>query len=361
VTSSGKHVRADANCVKHPPRGPIKLFFRICRLGFVSAVARRTCRNFGPHRSRRAADVSWENCASSAETFCPERDGFSARLAPVSTPLPTAAGRSSVARFGIFEADVEIRELRKHGRRIRLQGQPFAVLAALLERPGTVITREELRERLWPADTFVDFDHSLNTAINKIREVLGDSAASPRFIETLARQGYRFLAEVRCEADIPKLGETPSSLKTQTESEVVAYRGLVRVLFILLQIMYLVFYVESLLHWRALDRIEIFNIGAPLLPVLVMVTAGVGIALRFYLISSVAFDHPQLGVKFHRIFLGILSLDLLWAVAPFLMLEKIGFGPAFGATAALLYVPFAERTLVRMAYCHTHTEPSLVN
>jgi cholera toxin transcriptional activator len=123
----------------------------------------------------------------------------------------------------------------------------------------------------------------------------------------------------------------------------------------------LVFYVESLLHWRALDRIEIFNIGAPLLPVLVMVTAAVGIALRFYLISSVAFDHPQLGMKFHKIFFAILSFDLLWAVAPFLMLEKIGFGPAFGATAALLYVPFAERTLVRMAYSDIPTKPSPTN
>ena len=91
-----------------------------------------------------------------------------------------------------------------------------------------------------------------------------------------------------------------------------------------------------------------------------MVSAGVGIPLRFYLISSVAFDHPQLGVKFHRIFFGILSFDLLWAVAPFLMLEKIGFGPAFGATAALLYVPFAERTLVRMAYSYIPTKLSPV-
>ena len=246
-------------------------------------------------------------------------------------------------RFGVFEADLETRELRKNGRRVRLQDQPFAVLAVLLERRGTIVSREELRQRLWAADTFVDFDHSLNTAVNKIREVLGDSAGSPRFVETVARRGYRFLAEVRSETE-------PEIAKAGVPAEVTAHRGLVRILFALLQIMYLIFYVEALLHWRALDRIEIFNIGSPFVPVLVVVTAGVGIALRFYLLSSVGFDHPQLGVKFQKIFLGALVLDLLWAVAPFLIVEKIGFGPAFGATAALLYVPFAERTLVRMAY-----------
>jgi len=249
-------------------------------------------------------------------------------------------------RFAVFEADLESRELRKNGRRLRLQDQPFAVLAALLERPGDIVTREELRQKLWPADTFVDFDHSLNTAINKIREALGDSASSPRFVETVARRGYRFLSEVRSEP------ETSADEKSKSDApkEVVVHRGLVRVLFGLLQIMYLIFYVEALLHWRALDRIEIFNVGAPLVPVIAIVTAGVGIPLRFYLLSAIGFDHPLLGVKFHKIFLGVLLLDLLWAIAPFLVLENIGFGPAFGATAALLYVPFAERTLIRMAH-----------
>ena len=87
-------------------------------------------------------------------------------------------------------------ELRKSGLRLRVQEQPFQVLLVLLERPSEVVTREELRQKLWPADTFVDFDHSLNTVINKLREALSDSAANPRFIETLARRGYRFLAPV---------------------------------------------------------------------------------------------------------------------------------------------------------------------
>src|ERR1700747_636951 len=100
-------------------------------------------------------------------------------------------------RFGVFELDPRAGELRKHGVRVRLQEQPFQVLATLLEHPGEVVTREELQKILWPAGTFVDFDHGLNKVINKIREALSDSAESPRFVAPCARRGYRFLAEVR--------------------------------------------------------------------------------------------------------------------------------------------------------------------
>src|SRR6266566_3841155 len=119
------------------------------------------------------------------------------------TPQPRPAGR--MVRFGIFELDLVAGELRKSGVRIRLQEQPLQVLAMLLERPGDVVTRDELRQKLWPADTFVDFDHSLNTAVNKIREALGDSASSPRFVETLARRGYRFLVPVESAHSGPRM------------------------------------------------------------------------------------------------------------------------------------------------------------
>jgi TolB-like protein/DNA-binding winged helix-turn-helix (wHTH) protein/Tfp pilus assembly protein PilF len=105
-----------------------------------------------------------------------------------------AGGRLS---FGVFDVDLRAGELRKHGLRVRLQQQPFQVLAMLLARPGDVVTREEIQRALWPADTFVDFDHGLNKAINKVRDALGDSADAPRFVETVARRGYRFLADVR--------------------------------------------------------------------------------------------------------------------------------------------------------------------
>src|SRR4051812_20424275 len=114
----------------------------------------------------------------------------------VATAMQPAPDAPAGLRFGIFEADLQTGELKKRGVRVRLQEQPFQVLAALLARPGELITREELQRQVWAADTFVDFDHGLNKAINKIREALGDSAENPRFVETVARRGYRFIADV---------------------------------------------------------------------------------------------------------------------------------------------------------------------
>ncbi len=120
--------------------------------------------------------------------------------------LAMAASSSAprIVRFGVFEFNRESGELRKHGLRIKLQGQPIHVLALLLERPGEVVSREELQKRLWQADTFVDFEHSLNAAIKRLRAALGDSADSPRFIETLARRGYRFIAPLTQAAASPE-------------------------------------------------------------------------------------------------------------------------------------------------------------
>ena len=123
-----------------------------------------------------------------------------------------------IARFGTFEADLGSRELRKGGVRIKVHGQPFEVLAMLLNRPGEVVPREELRQRLWSTDTFVDFDAGLNTAINRLREALGDSAENPRFIETVPRRGYRFVAPVEAEISKPRAANGRSS---EAPSEVV--------------------------------------------------------------------------------------------------------------------------------------------
>ena len=119
--------------------------------------------------------------------------------------------RPRIVRFGTFEADLGTRELRKGGVRIKVHGQPFEVLAMLLARPGEVVPREELRQRLWSTDTFVDFDAGLNTAINRLREALGDSADNPRFIETVPRRGYRLVAPVEAEISKPRAAdERPS-------------------------------------------------------------------------------------------------------------------------------------------------------
>src|SRR5271167_710932 len=99
-------------------------------------------------------------------------------------------------RFGVFEIDVQARELRKKGSKVRLQQQPFELLLVLLDRPGEVVSREELRQKLWPADVYVDFDRSLNKAMVKLREALGDSSDSPVYVETLPRLGYRFIGAI---------------------------------------------------------------------------------------------------------------------------------------------------------------------
>jgi len=234
------------------------------------------------------------------------------------------------------------------------------MLALLLDRAGDVVTREELRQKLWPADTFVDFDHSLNTAVKKVREALGDSATSPRYVETIARRGYRFLAPVdRKNASTrpdspPGTNADPSAAPFHPELEVpIPRRAVTRGLFALVQVMYLAFYLAALFLLHSVDLVtEAFlpGWGAMAVEVAVLVTAGVGIPLRFYLLSAVAFDHRRLGEKFQRMFPFVLALDELWAVAPFLTMQQLGFGASFAATAGLLYVPFAERTLIKMAY-----------
>ncbi len=282
---------------------------------------------------------------------------------------------SRVTRFGLFELDLSAGELRKSGVKLRLQGQPFQVLALLLERAGEVVTREELQQKLWPSDTFVDFDHSLNTAINKVREALGDSASSPRYVETLARRGYRFIAPVQAEgpAAIPSDGDRAvasasapppaasdsnvSAVPLHPDLEVpIPRRAITRGLFALTQIMYLAFYLSALFLLRYVQEIgDSFRNpwGGTVLAGAVLITAGVGIPLRLYLLSAVGFDYQRLGEKFRQMFPFILALDQLWAIAPFLLMEQIGLGAAFAVSAALLYLPFSERTLIRMAYLGT--------
>ena len=284
--------------------------------------------------------------------------------------MPNSQAKRSVkiARFGVFELDLAAGELRKNGAMLRLQEQPFQVLVLLLERGGDVVTREDLRQKLWPSNTFVDFDHSLNTAVNKLRETLGDSASSPRYIETIARRGYRFIAPVQTSIQTaagPKSeisgSETPSSETVKASPNAlhpelavpIPRRGLTRGLFALIQVMYLIFYVAALFHLHPVLAIaDSFLPGwqATALVVAVTVTAACGIPLRCYLLSAVGFDYQRLGDKFQQIFPIVLALDELWAIAPFLLMQKIGLGAAIAASAALLYVPFSERTLVRMAY-----------
>src|SRR3954469_18575827 len=117
-----------------------------------------------------------------------------------------------IARFAAYELDVESGELRKNGLRVRLAGQPLEILRALIARPNDVVTRDELRNRLWPADTFVDFDVSLSSAVRKLREALEDSAERPQFVETIPRRGYRFIAPVSIDEPIEPAARVAESV-----------------------------------------------------------------------------------------------------------------------------------------------------
>jgi cholera toxin transcriptional activator len=276
---------------------------------------------------------------------------------------------NGIFRFGVYEADTGSGELRKSGVRLRVQEQPFQVLLVLLNRPTEVVTREELRQKLWPADTFVDFDHSLNTVINKLREALSDSAANPRFIETLARRGYRFLPPVEFvqkqgatvlppapsiiqtpSQELPPINQTPRvSLLTRAHEVPAVPRRYVRVLFLLIQIMYFIFYVTALARVSFVHELLEHTIGYPSWAMtLLIISAMVGLPIRLYLISAVVFDLPALTQKFHRLFPVTFPLDELWALSPFLLTPEIGVGMALAVTAALIYVPFAQRTLLLM-------------
>jgi DNA-binding winged helix-turn-helix (wHTH) protein len=267
-------------------------------------------------------------------------------------------------RFGVYEVDEASGELRKSGVRIRLQEQPFQALILLIERPAEVVTRDELRQRLWGGDTFVDFDHGLNTVMNKLREVLGDSASKPRYIETLAKRGYRFVYPVEVvngqasvspavstsTVDSPAQAEASStSLLTHPDELPKVPSGRVRVLFSLIQVMYLSFYIVALARLGQVEELldQVFGHSGWIVAVLV-VTAVIGIPIRLYLLAAVLFDMKDLGHKFRRMFAATFVLDELWALAPFLLAPQIGIGLALAATAAILYLPFAQRTLALM-------------
>ena len=281
--------------------------------------------------------------------------------------MPESIQPNPIFRFGLYELDGATGELRKDGKlRLRLQGQPLEVLLQLLGRAGHVVTREELRLQLWPADTFVDYDHSLNTAVNKLRDALGDSADNPRFIQTLPRRGYRFIASVDQvyeaataplsiaesqdgEAPAPAAGEKRNFALSDPADLPDAPRGVIQLLFSLIQVMYLAFYVISLARLRRVEPVLSQAVEHPRwLLMLLLVTALAGIPIRLYLLSASIFGYRGLPVKFLRLFPFVILLDELWALAPFLLVDEVGVGLALAATAALLYLPFSQRSLMLM-------------
>ena len=280
-------------------------------------------------------------------------------------------------RFGAFEADATTGELRRQGIRIRLNAQPFQVLCLLLERPGELLTREDISRELWPDGTFVDYEHGVNSAVNRIRESLGDMASSPRFIETLARRGYRFVAPVErialSESQSPSVPEaasdsdSPSARRTEQpavvpEAEAGFLSGVlasphdlprtsypvVQTLFVLLQLMYVGFYVGALANLPEIE--ELFS---PLpretqIVTVLIATAAILIPVRAFLISAAFFRPPRAREKLLRMWPFLLLFDELWSLAPFLLMHHISVGLAVACMALLVYSPFAQRSLVLM-------------
>lgn len=275
------------------------------------------------------------------------------------------AGESTgrVFRFGPFEADETTGELRKHGTRIKLHSQPFQVLLMLLDKPCELVTREELRQRLWRGDTFVDFDHSLNTAVNKLRQALNDSASHPRHIETVPGKGYRFISPVTVPdyAELPQHPTTTdvldgaaniaaTSVLTAPQELPKAPWKLVRNLLLLVQTMYLAFYLGALANLEEIHDIfsDVRLLSPDVLMALLVITAAAMIPVRLFLATAVAFNYRQLWPKFSRLFPVLLVFDLLWALSPLLLIHHISIGFALGMAAALVYMPFAQRSLVLM-------------
>jgi cholera toxin transcriptional activator len=271
-------------------------------------------------------------------------------------------------RFGAFEADARTGELRRQGLRVKLHSQPLQLLLLLLERPGELLTREEISRELWPEGTFVDYEHGVNSAMNRIREALGDKASHPRFIETLARRGYRFVAPVERIA-LPEDSATKPEAEISNEpagDSAVARTGfldqvlsgpedlpksphlVVQTLFVLLQLMYLGFYVGALSNLAEIrELIAVLPHAAQIFTVLIA-TAAVLIPVRTFLICAVLFRAPRLREKFLKLWRLLLPLDIVWALSPFLLLHHINYGLALACMTLLVYSPFAQRSLILM-------------
>jgi DNA-binding winged helix-turn-helix (wHTH) protein len=272
-------------------------------------------------------------------------------------------------RFGVFEADSTSRELRRQGVRVKLHSQPLQLLFLLLDRPGELLTREEICRELWPDGTFVDYEHGVNSAVNRIREALGDKANNARFIETLARRGYRFVAQVEQIAlqkddsasdPIAEVLEAPAAVPAGVQARLLdrvlsgpedlpkSSHAVVQTLFLLLQLMYLGFYVGTLANLAEIKELisalphpaEVFTV--------VIVTAAILIPVRAFLLCAVLFHAPGMREKFLKLWPFLLALDIVWSLSPFLLLHHIHYGLAVACMTLLVYSPFAQRSLILM-------------
>ncbi len=275
------------------------------------------------------------------------------------------SGQARRYRFGTFEADASTGELRRQGIRIKLNAQPFQVLLMLLERPGEVLTRDEIARALWSDGTFVDYDHGVNSALNRIRDALGDTANNPRYVETLARRGYRFVAPVENlfdQADLPTSSAPLHPERASEDPQIWIGNGIlaspeelprtshkvVKALFLLLQLMYLGFYVGTLTNLAEIEELISTLPRSTLILYGLIATAAVLIPVRAFVFCAVLFRAPGAQRKFLKMWPGLLVADVGWALSPFLLMHHINAGLALACMALLVYSPFAQRSLILM-------------
>jgi DNA-binding winged helix-turn-helix (wHTH) protein len=267
--------------------------------------------------------------------------------------------RDRKVQFDAFEFDLSTGELQKNGQPIPLQSQPARLLGLLTSRPGDLVTRADIQNALWPDGRFVEYEHAINTAIKKVREALGDDPENPRFVQTLPKLGYRFLVTVtEAETRLQDAPPPPESAERRAPEPIVddefsiPHARLSRFLFLLIQAGYLAMYCAALYYMPALEDglleagLAPVNVSLPA----VLVIAMCGIAVRLYLLSAVGWNHPAAGARFLRLFPAIFILDALGAFSPLLAIRVLGPGIALAGVAAMAYLPFAQRTLIRSVY-----------
>jgi DNA-binding winged helix-turn-helix (wHTH) protein len=274
--------------------------------------------------------------------------------------------RPRIFRFDEFELDLGRYEVRRKGRALKLERVPMELLILLVEKEGQLVTREEIVQRLWGNDVYVDTRQGVNTAIRKIRLALGDDPDHPRILQTVVGKGYRLVAQLvsperapapqsepalpSTDAPVPEREAPSGSEATSTAALPAGERSLMdprlaRALLLFVEVGYLIMYGVALVHIPQIQRL-----GLPrLVWQATLLVALVGSAIRIYLASAVSLNYSGLGRLFRLVFPGILILDAAWAASPLLLFHKLGEFVLL-PVAGLAFLPFSQRTLVRCAY-----------
>jgi DNA-binding winged helix-turn-helix (wHTH) protein len=262
--------------------------------------------------------------------------------------------RKNRIRFEAFELDLLTGELHKAGSRIPLQDKPARLLTLLANRPGELVTRDEIQRELWKDGEFVEFEHAVNTAIRKIRIALEDNTESPRIIETLPRKGYRFIAAVNVLEQPPgpitngKDSQGKPSKPPEDGFVLPVSLNLCRLLFLLAQIPYVASYMAVFYNWDSLDAALIRTFGY--FPVdwsrfSLRILALVGFTVRIYLVGLVGWGHTDAGPRYRKLFPFLLVLDGIWAATP-LLVQRLTPLVSWAGLILMGWLVFGQRTLM---------------